>query len=67
MAGKDRHAFLQDLNKRPADKPLSLNEFSSLREISYKEFKEEPAALELLIKYCKDRKLHPSLFFLIPF
>lgn len=63
MANKDRHAFLHDLSKRPLDKPLSLNEFSSLREITYKDFKEEPAALELLIKYCKDRKFFKPFFF----
>ena len=49
---KEKPAFLNELKKRPADKPLSLNELSSLRELSYKDIKEDQNALGLLIQYC---------------
>lgn len=51
----EKPAFLQELKKRLPDKPLSLNELSSLREIGYKYLKEDPNALSLLVEYCRHR------------
>jgi hypothetical protein len=59
---KEKPAFLNELRKRPADKPLTLGELSSLRELGYKYLKEDTNALDLLIQYCKHRKNELSSF-----
>ena len=56
MIDSEKPGFLQEIKKRPHDKPLNLGELSSLREIGYKWLKEDTRALELLIEFCKHRK-----------
>jgi len=50
---QEKPIFLYELRKRPPEKPLTLNELSSLREINHKFLKEDKNALDLLIQYCK--------------
>ena len=53
----EKPLFLHEIKKRAHDKPLTLGELSSLREIGYKWLKEDTHALELLIEFCKHRKI----------
>lgn len=53
---KEITQFLNDLRKRPSDKPLSFSELISLRELGYIPLKNDINALELLLKYCQNPK-----------
>jgi len=53
---QEKPIFLHELRKRPPEKPLTLNELSSLREINHKFLKEDKNALDLLIQYCRHCK-----------
>ena len=46
--------IIAELNKRSSEKPLSLSELATLRDITYVFYKREKSALELLVYYCCD-------------
>lgn len=51
---KETSQFLNDLRKRPQDKPLSFGELISLRELGYINLKSDVNALELMLIYCRN-------------
>lgn len=57
---KQNEDIVAEIRKRQPDKPLSLTELATIREISYIDLKKEKAVLDLLILYCCDCK---CLFF----
>lgn len=50
--------IIADIKKRVPDKPLSLSELATLREINYVFYKKEKCAIELLVLYCCDRIIY---------
>ena len=62
MLSKENNPFLDEIKKRPLEKPLSLNELSSLRMLTHHELESNPKCLELLVEYCKiSNFLHHSI------
>lgn len=46
--------IVADIKKRSSEKPLSLSELATLREINYIYYKKEKCTLDLLVLYCCD-------------
>jgi len=62
---KETSQFLNDLRKRPPEKPLSFGELISLRELGYINLKSDVNALELMLKYCQNR-IKPLISHFLP-
>jgi hypothetical protein len=50
--------IVAEIKKRPPEKPLSLSELATLREVSFIHYKKEKVVLELLVQYCCDCSVH---------
>ena len=64
---KETSQFLNDLRKRPQDKPLSFGELISLRELGYINLKSDVNALELMLIYCQNCNIIRKTIFLLFF
>ena len=53
---KEIPVILSEIRKRPPEKPLNLGELIVLRDIPYQDLKNDVSALQLMIKYCQNRK-----------
>lgn len=51
---KQSEDILNEIRKRQPDKPLSLTELATIRELNYVHLKQEKSVLDLLILYCCD-------------
>ena len=61
---KDVPQILSEIKKQPPDRQLTLGDLSNFKEIEYRYLKDNVPALELMIKYCKNRnKPNKYLFF----
>ncbi|KAM3134586.1 hypothetical protein pb186bvf_013228 [Paramecium bursaria] len=53
---KSSEDVVQEIRKRPIDKPLSLTELAAIRDISYLYLKKEKVVQDLLVQYCCDQR-----------